>query len=224
MKQIALVGVTINSIPPMMRVLEGKEVKVVHYLDSYILEKNRKVGRMTDDCMCRMVNMVAHACEDGADGVIITCTIFSKYASYFGEMFSAPIVAADRAMMEQAGKAGGRIALLCTFEGTRESSCQLLKYYCELGGKPYEIVPFVLKEAYEEAQKSNLESHNQMIREKILEIEVNYDQIVLAQMSMADSAAGLETRRARVLTSPAAAYETVMKEIKAREISYKKMM
>lgn len=213
MKQIALVGVTMNSIPPMMRALEGKEVKAVHYLDSYILEKNRKAGHMTDDCMRRMVNMVAHACEDGADGVIITCTIFSKYVSYFREMFSAPIVAADQAMMEQAGKAGGRIALLCTFEGTREISYQLSR-------KSYEIVPFVLKEAYEEAQKSNLEGHNQMIREKILEIEGDYDQIVLAQMSMADSAAGLETRRARVLTSPAAAYETVMEEINKRKISY----
>lgn len=50
-------------------------------------------------------------------------------------------------MMEQAGKAGGRIALLCTFEGTREISYQLLKLYCELSGKSYEIVPFVLKEA-----------------------------------------------------------------------------
>ena len=116
-------------------------------------------------------------------------------------------------MMEQAGKAGGRIALLCTFEGTREISYQLRR-------KSYEIVPFVLKEAYEEAQKSNLEGHNQMIREKILEIEGDYDQIVLAQMSMADSAAGLETRRARVLTSPAAAYETVMEEINKRKISY----
>ena len=81
-------------------------------------------------------------------------------------MFSAPIVAADQAMMEQAGKEGGRIALLCTFEGTREISYQLLKLYCELSRKSYEIVPFVLKEAYEEAQKSNLEVHNQMIREK----------------------------------------------------------
>ena len=206
-----------NAIPPMMRALEGKKVKVLHYLDSYILEKNRRIGHMTDDCMRRMVNMVAHACEDGADGVIITCTIFSKYVSYFKEMFSAPIVAADQAMMEKAGKAGGRIALLCTFDGTREISCQLLKLSCELSGKPYEIVPFVLKDAYEEAQKSNLEEHNRIIREKILEIEEDYDQIVLAQMSMADSAAGLKTHRARVLTSSAAAYETVMEEIKKRE-------
>ena len=29
-----------NAIPPMMRALEGKKVKVLHYLDSYILEKN----------------------------------------------------------------------------------------------------------------------------------------------------------------------------------------
>ena len=69
-------------------------------------------------------------------------------------------------MMEQAGKAGGRIALLCTFEGTREISYQLLKLYCELSGKSYEIVPFVLKEAYEEAQKSNLEAKRPMRRHR----------------------------------------------------------
>ena len=218
MIQLGLVGVTINAIDPMMRVLaEHDEVKGINYLDSYILEKNRKEGRVTDDCMRRMVNMVAHACEDGAQGVIITCTIFSKYVEYFREMFSVPIVAADSAMMEQAGRQGGRIALLCTFEGTKKISTDQLRLYCEMGDKPFEIETFVLKDAYEEAQKGNLARQDEIIRAHILDMEKDYDQVVLAQMSMANAALGLETKRARVRTSPAAAYETVMEEIRKRE-------
>lgn len=218
MIQIGLVGVTINSVDPMMRALSGyDEVKGIHYLDSYILEKNRKAGCVTDDCVRRMVNMVAHACEDGADGVIVTCTIFSKYVEYFRKMFSVPIVAADSAMMEQAGRQGGRIAMLCTFEGTRKISLDQLRDCCKKGKQPYKIDSFVLKEAFEEAQKSNLERHNEIIRDKILQIEGDYDQVVLAQISMANAALGIQTRRARVRTSPSAAFETVMEEIKKRE-------
>ncbi len=219
MKQIALVGVTVNTIDPMTRALAGRDVKAVHYLDTYILEKHRKEGGMTDDCMRRMVNMVSHACEDGAEGIIITCTIFSQYVGCFRKMFSAPIVAADAAMMERAGNMGGRIALLCTFEGTREISYRQLEACCQAGGNAYEIVPFVLQNAYEEAQKSNLEGHNQIIWEKILEIDEDFDQIVLAQMSMANGAEGIKTKRARVLASPGAALAAVMEEIEKREKS-----
>ena len=124
---------------PMTRALAGRDVKAVHYLDTYILEKHRKEGGMTDDCMRRMVNMVSHACEDGAEGIIIACTIFSQYVGCFRKMFSAPIVAADAAMMERAGNMGGRIALLCTFEGTREISYRQLEACCQARGKAYEI-------------------------------------------------------------------------------------
>lgn len=214
MKRIALVSVTLNAVNPMTEYLSGLEdVHVVNYLDSYILEKVRREGKVTDDCMHRMVSMIAHACEDGADGIIITCTIFSAYVEYFRKMFSVPIIGADTAMMELVGKKGGRTAMLCTFDGTEKPSADLLKSCFEKYGSSYELETFVLNEAYEAAQKMQIGRHNELIREKILELEEQFDNIVLAQISMSGAAIGLETNHAKVYTSPSAAYETLKKEL-----------
>lgn len=52
--------------------------------------------------------------------------------------------------------------------------------------------------------------HNRSICEKIKELSNQYDQIILAQMSMADAPAQEIENRARIYTSPAAACETIL--------------
>ena len=214
MKRIALVSVTLNAVNPMTDYLSRDPgIHVVNYLDSAILEIDRREGHVTDACMRRMVDMLAHACEDGADGIIITCTIFSAYVAYFRKMFSVPIVAADIAMMEEVGQCGGRTAMICTFEGTKVISENLLRSCCEASGKPYEIVPFVLKDAYEAAQQFRMDIHNRIIREKVLELDGQFDQIVLAQISMSNAVLDLKLLHAKLFTSPSAACARLLSEV-----------
>ena len=214
MKRIALVSVTLNAVNPMTNYLSrDPDIHVINYLDSAILEIDRREGHVTDACMRRMVTMLAHACEDGADGIIITCTIFSAYVEQFRKMFSVPIVAADVAMMEQAGQCGGKTAMVCTFEGTKAISENLLRSFCEASGKPYEIVPFVLKDAYEAAQQFQMDTHDRIIWEKVQELDGQFDQIVLAQISMSNAVLGMELHHARLFTSPSAACARLMQEI-----------
>ena len=80
-KQIALVSVTLNAVNPMTEYLSGRdpELHLVNYLDSYLLEKVGNEGGINDSSVRRMFDMLSTACADGADGVILTCTIFSPY-------------------------------------------------------------------------------------------------------------------------------------------------
>lgn len=214
MKRIALVSVTLNAVNPMTHYLSrDPELHIVNYLDSAILEIHRREGHVTDSCMRRMVTMLAHACEDGADGIIITCTIFTAYIEQFRKLFPVPIIAADTAMMEQAGQGGGRIALVCTFSGTREISEKLLRSFCASSGKPYEITAFVLQDAYDAAQQFHLDIHDRIIREKVQELDEAFDRIVLAQISMSDAVLGMRLRHAELFTSPAAACARLMQEL-----------
>ena len=76
MKKIALVNITPNCISPMMDCIsEYTDIKPIQYLDSTILDEIRKEGRITDRCMGRMLSMIAKACVDGAEGIILTCTM-----------------------------------------------------------------------------------------------------------------------------------------------------
>lgn len=210
MKKIGLINITPNCIGPMLNTVKKfKNIKAVQYMDSTILDEIREKGEITDRCMGRMLSMIADACQDEVEGIVLTCTMFSKYVDTFNTLFSVPIIGADVAMMERAGAEGGRYALLCTFRGTKEPSENLLKKYCEQSGKTFFIDTYVLEDAYQEAQQGNLEKHNAVIRQKIEELDTRYDQIVLAQMSMAEAADLADILHAKIYTSPQSALEVI---------------
>ena len=59
--------------------------------------------------------------------------------------------------------------------------------------------------AFEAAQSGHPEESDRIVREKILALDEEYDNIALAQISLADAAENLVLKRAEVLTSPACA-------------------
>lgn len=219
MTRIALVSVTLNAVNPMTEYLQERDAQVqaVNYLDSYLLEKVRKEGGIRDDSMRRMFAMLSQACADGADGVLLTCTVFSPYAEYFSRLLSKPVVCPDKAMLEQAAARGGRTAILCTFQGTVDTTRALYQSCCRAQGREESVDMIVVDGAYEAANAADFETHNRLIREKALELDGQYDQLILAQISMAQAARGLSLQHARIYTSPESAYETIMREIAEAE-------
>ena len=214
MKKIGLISITMNAVPPMEHALRAfPELEAFHYCDTVLQGKIAKAG-ITDESMSAMLSMIGEACRDGMDGIILTCTMFSQYAPVFRRLFSVPIIGADVAMMEQAAAQEGKKALLCTFERTREPSFRLLQKCCREAGREDEIDVFVLDGAMQAAAQGDPEEHNRIIRQKICGLQQDYDQIILAQMSMADAATGLAPGRAAVYTSPKAACETMMAYLK----------
>lgn len=211
MKQIALINITMNAMGPMANCLKTfPGIKPVQYLDAAVSPMIAARGGVDDECMGRMLSMITRACTDGADGIILTCTVFSPYVPLFRQLFSVPIIGADVAMMEMAGAEKGRKALLCTFASTRETSTDLLVRCCEEAGVTPQVDTFVLQEAFDAAAEGDFARHNELIAEKIRELSGGYDQVVLAQMSMADAAALAEDCGVKIYTSPQAACETIL--------------
>lgn len=109
MKKIAFISITMNIMEPLSNCIKRfPQISPFHYVDAGISEKIAKSGHVTDTCMERMIAMIAHACQDEADGIVLTCTMFSAYVPDFRKLFSVPIVAADVAMMEQAAESDGK--------------------------------------------------------------------------------------------------------------------
>jgi Asp/Glu/hydantoin racemase len=219
MKKVSLVNVTLNAANPMTKYLLTKdpEIHVMNYLDSSLMDNVRRDGKITDESMGRILAMLTKACVDGSDGIILTCTVFSPYVNIFRKIFSIPIVSPDTAMLEKAAKKGGKTAILCTFPATVDSSLQLYNGFLEQSGVEAQVVTYLLEDAYIAAQKQNMDEHNRIIQKKVKEIEANYDTVVLAQISMAGAANGLENCKAEVLTSPASAYYSLVEQMKLGE-------
>lgn len=208
-KTIALIHATINAVNPMNEYLRkyAPEYRIVNYLDGFLMDKIRAEGGIQDSSTQRMVDMIAKACQDGADGIIMTCTIFSAYEPMFNKIFSKPIICPDGAMHDSVAKLGGKTAIICTFEGTVETTRKQYFEYCRKNNQPEQVDMYTVPEAFEAIQAGNTARCNALVQQKVLELDSQYDQIILAQISMAGAAEGLETKHAHVFTSPSSALQ-----------------
>jgi hypothetical protein len=191
---------------------------IVSYLDGYLLEQVEKDGgAITASSMDRMFFMLSRAREDGADVIIMTCTIFSPYAEAFQERLGTPIVCPDGAMLDAAAKAGGKTAILCTFHGTIETTKKEFLKYQRKNCMPESVDMFLAPEAFAAAQRSDLERFDFLIREKIKELDPDYDHVVLAQISMARAAKIAVMKNAKLWTSPDSAAAVAISLLRGRE-------
>ena len=207
MKKTALMCITINAVSPMMNYIRNNEpeLKPVPYVDGYVMEKIKHESGVNNDSMMRMLNMIGNACRDGADGIIITCTMFTPYQPAIQQLFTVPIVSADTAMFDNASKQHGETAILCTFDGTVETTRNGYYKYCRKNNMPEKADMFTLPDAFKAIQAGDFETGNKIIRAKIIELDEQYDKIILAQISMAGGAEGVTTKRAEVYSSPRSA-------------------
>lgn len=217
MKKLALVSVALNAVNPMMECIAKADgdVRVRNYLDTCLLEKvGEDKGKISHESMGRMLDMLVKAASDGGQCIIMTCTIFSPYAERFSGIFGLPVICPDGAMPDRVAKAGGKTAIICTFHGTVETTKAMFLQYQRKNGKEEAADMFVAPEAFRAAQISDMETHDQVIRRKISELDGFYDNIVLAQISMARAAKGVKMSHARLWTSPQSAVETAMNYMK----------
>lgn len=211
MEKIALVSVTLNAVNPMMEYFKQKDeaFEIRNYLDSYLLQKVNEEGGINDSSMKRMFQMLANACEDGAAAVLLTCTIFSPFAEHFGALLSKPIICPDGAMLNSVAQREGKTAILCTFSGTIDTTRNLYMSYRVRHGKSEEVDMHLVHGAWEAVQKGDMVQFDKAIQDKVKQLDAEYDQIVLAQISMARAVKGFATDHARLYTSPDSAYEAV---------------
>lgn len=215
MAAIALVSVTLNAVNPMTTYFREKDpdLEIRNYLDSYLLEKVKKEGGINDGSMKRMFDMLATACRDGADVVLLTCTIFSPYAEYFSKLLSKPVVCPDKAMLKTVAARPGKTAVLCTFPGTVDTTRNLYLSCRREIGREESVDMVVLEAAYEAASKGDFKTHDSIICRKAEELDEAYENIVLAQISMAHVKDQISVRHAQVFSSPDSAYEMVKRQV-----------
>ncbi|GHV36977.1 hypothetical protein FACS1894187_12650 [Synergistales bacterium] len=210
MKQVGIISVTLNAVNPLMKYLRennnGDEgFKVLNYLDEGLQELVQKEGRITEKCITRMVNLIYNAVDDGADVILLSCTVFSPYVERLKNLFSIPITSADIAMLEQAVKLNKKTAILCTFPVTVETSTKLFRAAQDRIGIKNEMEIFLLTEAADAIKIGDKVAHDQIIADKANSLSTEYELIVLAQISMAEASKLLDKCSIPVLTSPQSA-------------------
>lgn len=147
MPQIALVSITLNAVNPIVDYFHkhAPQWKIMNYLDSNLTSRIHQDGGVRPSSMGRMFDMLSHAAEDGADVILITCTVFSAYADDFSRLLGIPVVSPDRSMLRAVAEQDGKAAILYTFSGTLENTRKLY-YECRRSAGRREAVDMILVE------------------------------------------------------------------------------
>ena len=212
MKNVGMISVTFNAVVPMMKALKDEcSLRIKNYLDEGLQALVQREGKVTDNSVARMINLVHNAIYDGADAILLTCTVFTPYLERIQSLFGVPLVSADGAMLEQAAKMNRKTAILCTFPATTESSASVFNAASCRFGTNAKAEIYLLEDAAQAIQDGDILRHNRLIADKAIELGANYDVVVLAQISMSAAADLLKDVPFTVLTSPRSSIETLLK-------------
>jgi aspartate/glutamate racemase len=214
MKKVGLISVTLNAVNPMMRLLSQKtdSFEVLNYLDEGLQKLVDVEGRLTDKSISRMIALIGKAANDGAEIVLLTCTVFSPLVDRFNTLFSIPIISVDGAMLDEAVRMNKSTAILCTFSATVQTSLQIFEDAAKWHGINPKVDVFLLEEAMKAIKSGNKTDHDRIIAEKAEELSDLYDLIVLAQISMSEAKSCIKNCTKPVLTSPESAIKALEKE------------
>lgn len=206
MHSAGIISVTINAAAPLMADMSvtaaQEDWKLRNYLDEGLQELVQREGCVTPASIARLARLVGAAVEDGAEAVLLTCTVFSPYLELVQKLFSTPVIGADCAMLRQAAGLGRKTAILCTFPAAVASSERLFRSEAAALGTVCDVDAFLLDDAAAALKRGDRPGHDGIIAGKARELAQDYAAIVLAQISMASAAGLLNELGVPVLTSP----------------------
>jgi len=179
------------------------EVQLINILDDGILpEVDANNGKVTPGIVSRVSEYVKIAQDYNAKAVMCLCTTVAPVMKTAALAVSIPVLQIDYPMMEQAVKAGKRIAVICTAQTTLQSSAETARNAADALGCQADIKSILVENAFVAAQiEGNMEKHDKLVIEKVQSIAKEFDVFVLAQVSMIHLAEKLAFLNKPVFTS-----------------------
>lgn len=214
MKKVAFIHTVHAVIPQMDKLFHDiiKNAEVFHLLDESILKKAIAQGRLTPDLCAKIAALARMAEAGGADVIMVTCSSVSPCVDVAQKRVRVPVLKIDQPMAEEAGRHGGRVAVVATLKATLNPTSALIRTNAAKCKSDLRIVPFLCAHAFKALVRGDLKAHDEQICEKLLLADREADLIVLAQASMANVIQRTNVKLTRkVLTSPVSGIRNILK-------------
>lgn len=215
-KKVVIVHTGPVTMEPLLKLLPEQVpgVEAVHITDTRLVRGDAE-GMMAS---ARKIAQYGGFAESlGASALFIACSAISQIAEMAMEDLAVPVVRIDERMAGKAVALGERIGLLMTSQGTVAASKRLIVQQADAADKSIELKARLCVEAAEAAARGDAEEHDRLLAVAAQELAPHVDVIVLAQASMARSAARMGQIDVPVLTSPVLGLEHLREVVCAGE-------
>ncbi len=105
---IALISATPAAIPPARQAFNDNfpDAELLNLLDDGLQEEANRAGGLTPHLTERMKRLINHAVLEGADGILLTCSMYSSVAQMVAAELAVPILGPDDAAFTVATHSG----------------------------------------------------------------------------------------------------------------------
>ncbi|HIZ36327.1 MAG TPA: hypothetical protein H9815_11160 [Candidatus Ruania gallistercoris] len=191
---IALISATSVAIPPATEALAGQlpGTRVWNLLDDRLLQDAADAGGLTEPLADRMRRLIGHAVDAGADGILLTCSMYGPVAQETSAPI--PVLAPDEAAFAEAGSGAYRTVLVvASLESALADSVQRFGQAVATTGQQVEVRGLAVPAAKDAAGANDPTALADILIDACRPQLAGVDAILLAQYSLAPAQTELQT-------------------------------
>lgn len=209
---IALISATPAAIGPAANAIGAlfPEATVWNILDDRLLKDADRQGGLTPPLADRMQRLIDHALTEGADGVLLTCSLYGPVAHRI-EGAAVPILAADDAAFATAVASGhGRILVVASFQAALTDAVARFSAAVATATPPIEVLGAVAEGAFAATASGDGDALLASLVQAGRAFEGRIDAVLLAQYTLAPFATAMSAELGiPVISGPDAAATTL---------------
>ncbi|WP_026930052.1 aspartate/glutamate racemase family protein [Glycomyces tenuis] len=184
--RIALISAVTAAIPPARDALSEAfpEAQVWNLLDDRLLSDADARGGLDGGLRSRMARLIGHALAEGADGVLLTCSLYGPVAQGFRS--DRPVLAPDEAAFADIARAGyGRVLVVASFEAARDDSVARLSEALDASGAEADVRGLAVPAAMAATRAQDAEGLVTALIDACRPLAPEVEAVFLAQYSLA---------------------------------------
>ncbi len=204
MPRIALIHAVTVAMAPVHEAFRQiwPEAECVDILDTSLSRDRERDGRLTEAMIDRFLLLARYAEDNGADGILFTCSAFGEAIEAAAARAAVPVLKPNEAMFDAALAAGKRLGMLATFE---PSVAGMEAEFRDIAGQQATLESFCVPGAMTALQSGDGAAHDRLLALAAPRF-ADCDAVLLAHFSTSRAAAAVNAvLRCPVLTAPGAA-------------------
>lgn len=191
---ISLISATPVAIPPATGAFHEifPEATLWNLLDDRLLADASEQGGVTDALAERMTRLIRHAEAEGADGILLTCSMYGPVAEKLAAQISIPLYAPDASAFQAALEGPyDRILVLASAKGPLDDAVERFTHAAENAGRRVLVAGSVADGAAAAATAGDQILLTDALHRACQAQASRYDAVLLAQYSLSPVADAL---------------------------------
>jgi Asp/Glu/hydantoin racemase len=181
------------------------EAECVDILDTSLSRDREREGRLTEKMVGRFLLLAKYAEDNGADGILFTCSAFGEAIEQAAAKIRIPVLKPNEAMFEAALAAGKRLGMLATFEPSVAGMEAEFRDIAATAASPAALDSYCVAGAMKALQAGDGATHDRLLAEAAPRF-ADREAVLLAHFSTSRAAAVVQAALiCPVLTAPGAA-------------------